>query len=51
MSLNFEWVGRFLYKIDGGAYNKIISVSSSLGNKKDDYQKPFMKLTLKDRKF
>ena len=45
MSLNFERVGRFLCKVDGGAYNnKIISVSSSLGDEKDDYQKPFTKL-------
>ena len=36
MSLNFERVGRFLCKVDGGAYNnKIISVSSSLGDEKD----------------
>jgi hypothetical protein len=52
MSLNFERVGRFLCKVDGGAYNnKIISVSSSLGDEKDDYKKPFTKLTLKDGKF
>jgi hypothetical protein len=49
MSLNFDRVGRFLCKVDGGAYNnKIISVSSSLGDEKDDYSKPFTKLTLKD---
>lgn len=52
MSLNFERVGRFLCKVEGGSYNnKIISVSSSLGDEKDDYQKPFTNLTLRDGKF
>jgi hypothetical protein len=51
MSLNFDRVGRFLCKVEGGAYsNKIISVSSSL-DEKDDYAKPFTQLCLKDGKF
>jgi hypothetical protein len=52
MSLNFDRIGRFLCKVDGGHYNnKIVSVSSSLVDEKDEYTKPFTKLTLQDGKF
>jgi hypothetical protein len=51
MSLNFDKVGRFLCKVEGGKYNnKIVSVSAST-DEKDDYTKPFNKLTLTDGKF
>jgi hypothetical protein len=52
MSLNFDRTGRFLCKVDGGAYNnKIISVSSSLHDQKDEYTKPFSTLTIPDGKY
>ena len=48
MSLNFDKIGRFLCKVEGGKYNnKIVSVTASL-DEKDDYSKPFTKLTLTD---
>ena len=49
MSLNLDRTGRFLCKVEGGTYNnKIMSVSSSLVDEKDEYTKPFTHLTLKD---
>jgi hypothetical protein len=51
MSLNFDKVGRFLCKVEGGKYNnKIVSVTPSL-EQKDEYLKPFSKLTINDGKF
>lgn len=48
MSLNFDKVGKFLCKVEGGKYNnKIVSVTASL-DEKDEYSKPFTKLTLTD---
>lgn len=45
MSLNFDRVGRFIAKVDGGTYNnKIVSVSSSMN--KDEYIKPFNQLKI-----
>jgi len=46
MSLNFDRVGRFLAKVEGGSYhNKIVSVTSTL-DEKDEYAKPFTQLEL-----
>lgn len=53
MSLNFDKVGRFLARLEGGRYDrKIVSVSSEVGDdtKEDDYTKPFKHLTI-DGKF
>lgn len=51
MSLNFERVGRFLAKVEGGKYDKkIISVTSELKTEEDDYSKPFHRITI-DGKF
>ena len=50
MSLNFDKVGKFLAKIDGGKYkNKIVSVSTDKDN--DEITKDFTNLHLKDAKF
>jgi hypothetical protein len=52
MSLNFDKVGRFLCKVEGGKYNnKIVSVVSTSADEKDEYTKPFTSLTLTDGKF
>ena len=49
MSLNFDKVGKFLAKIDGGKYkNKIVSVSTDKDN--DEITKDFTNLHLKDGK-
>jgi hypothetical protein len=51
MSLNFERVGRFLAKVEGGKYDKkIISVTSELKPSEDEYSKPFHRITI-DGKF
>ena len=51
MSLNFERVGRFLAKVEGGKYDKkIISVTSELKKEEDAYSKPFHRITI-DGKF
>jgi len=51
MSLNFERVGRFLAKVEGGKYDKkIISVTSELKPSEDEYSKPFHRIKI-DGKF
>ena len=52
MSLNFDRVGRFLAKVNGGRYDKkIVSVSSEISDsKEDEYSKPFHSLHI-DGKF
>lgn len=51
MSLNFERVGRFLAKVEGGKYDKkIVSVTSELKVEEDSYSKPFTRLHI-DGKF
>jgi hypothetical protein len=49
MSLNFERIGKFLCKVEGGRYDrKIISVSSEIKkeDKEDKYSKPFSSLKI-----
>lgn len=51
MSLNFDRVGKFLAKVEGGKYDKkIISVTSENKVEDDEYSKPFLCLTI-DGKF
>jgi predicted AAA+ superfamily ATPase len=52
MSLNFDRLGRFLCRIEGGKYDKkIISVTSELKtDNEDEYSRPFKRLTIPDGK-
>ena len=51
MSLNFDRVGKFLAKVEGGKYDKkIISVTAEHKTEEDTYSKPFHCLTI-DGKF
>ena len=56
MSLNFDRLGRFLAKVEGGKYDKkIVSVTSEVtpapAGAADEYSKPFSKLNIGEGKF
>ena len=55
MSLNFDRLGRFLAKVEGGRYDKkIVSVTSELataGAGSDSYSQPFSRLDIGEGKF
>lgn len=56
MSLNFDRLGRFLAKVEGGKYDKkIVSVTSEVtpapADAADEYSKPFSKLNIGEGKF
>lgn len=57
MSLNFDRLGRFLAKVEGGRYDrKIVSVTSEIGKPtaqaaEEDYSKPFARLNVGEGKF